>query len=40
MRRKQGKLASGEALAPDRVRVRDLLELLLEDYDARGVAQT
>src|SRR5919205_3171470 len=39
LRRKQGKLASGEALAPDRVRVRDLLELLLEDYDVRGVAQ-
>jgi integrase len=26
-------------LVPDRVRVRDLLQLLLEDYDVRGVAQ-
>ena len=39
LRRKQGKLASGEMLTPDRVRVRDLLQLLLEDYDVRGVAQ-
>ncbi len=39
LRRKQGKLASGEMIAPDRVRVRDLLKLLLEDYDVRGVAQ-
>ena len=31
--------ASGEFLAPDRVRVRDLLTLLLEDYDVRGVSQ-
>ena len=34
-----GKLASGELLTPDRVRVRDLLALVLEDYDVRGVAQ-
>ena len=40
LRRKQGKLASGEALAPDRVRIRDLLQLLLEDYDTRRVAQS
>ncbi len=40
LQRKQGKLASGEMLAPDRVRVRDLFALLLEDYDVRGVAQT
>jgi integrase len=39
LRRKQGKLASGEMIAPDRVRVRDLLQLVLEDYDVRGVAQ-
>jgi integrase len=39
LHRRQGKLASGECLAPDRVRVRDLLTLLLEDYDMRGVAQ-
>jgi len=39
LRRKQGRLASGEMIAPDRVRVRDLLQLLLEDYDVRGVAQ-
>jgi integrase len=39
LRRKQGKLASGEMLAPDRIRVRNLLQLLLEDYDVRGVAQ-
>src|SRR3954447_21219185 len=39
LRRKQGKLAAGEMLVPDRVRVRDLLQLLLEDYDVRGVAQ-
>jgi hypothetical protein len=32
-------LASGELLTPDRVRVRDLLALVLEDYDVRGVAQ-
>lgn len=39
LHRRQGKLASGEFLAPDRVRVKDLLMLLLEDYDVRGVAQ-
>jgi hypothetical protein len=33
LQRKQGKLASGELLTPDRVRVRDLLALVLEDYD-------
>lgn len=36
---RQGKLASGQFLAPDRVRVRDLLTLLLEDYEVRGVSQ-
>lgn len=39
LHRKQGKLASGELLTPDRVSVRDLLQLLLEDYDVRKVAQ-
>jgi integrase len=39
LQRKQGKLASGELLTPDRVRIRDLLALVLEDYDVRGVAQ-
>ncbi len=39
LHRRQGKLASGEFLTPDRTRVRDLLQLLLEDYDVRGVAQ-
>jgi len=39
LRRKQGRLASGEMLAPDRVKIRDLLQLVLEDYDVRGVTQ-
>ncbi len=39
LHRKQGRLASGELLTPDRVTVRDLLNLLLEDYDTRNVAQ-
>ncbi|HYI92574.1 MAG TPA: site-specific integrase [Bryobacteraceae bacterium] len=39
LHRRQGKLASGEFLTPDRVRIRDLLQLLLEDYDVRAVAQ-
>ncbi len=39
LHRRQGKLASGEYLTPDRTRIRDLLQLLLEDYDVRGVAQ-
>lgn len=39
LRRKQGRVASGEMLAPDRVRVRDLLQLMLDDYDVRSVAQ-
>jgi integrase len=39
LHRRQGKLASGEYLAPDRTRIRDLFQLLLEDYDVRGVAQ-
>lgn len=39
LHRRQGKLASGEFLTPDRTRIRDLFELLLEDYDVRGVAQ-
>ncbi len=39
LHRKQGKLASGESLTPDRVSVRDLLRLVLEDYEVRKVAQ-
>lgn len=39
LHRRQGKLASGEFLTSDRVRIRDLLQLLLEDYDVRAVAQ-
>lgn len=40
LHRKQGRLASGELLARDRVSVRDLLHLLLEEYDVRKVSQT
>src|SRR5689334_16350454 len=40
LHRKQGRLASGELLTPDRASVRDLLYLLLEDYDVRKVSQT
>jgi hypothetical protein len=40
LKRKQGKLACGELLVPERVRVRDLLALVLDDYDVRGVAQS
>jgi integrase len=39
LNRKLGKLPSGEALTPTSVRVGDLLDLLLEDYDVRGRAQ-
>jgi integrase len=39
LQRKQGKLASGGLLSPDRVSVRDLLKLVLEDYEVRKVAQ-
>jgi hypothetical protein len=39
LKRKQGRLASGELLTPDRVSMRDLLNLLLEDYETRLVAQ-
>lgn len=39
LHRKQGRLASGELLTPDGVCVRDLLGLVLEDYDIRKVAQ-
>ena len=39
LHRKQGRLAAGELLTPDRVSVRDLLTLLLEDYETRKVAQ-
>lgn len=39
LHRKQGRLASGELLSPDRVSVRDLLGLVLEDYGTRQVAQ-
>jgi integrase len=40
LHRRRGKLASGELLAPDRIRIRDLFRLLLNDYDVRQVAQT
>lgn len=39
LQRRQGRLASGALLTPDRVTVRDLLNLLLDDYDTRQVAQ-
>jgi len=39
LNRKQGRLASGELMTPDRVTVRDLLTLLLEDCEIREVAQ-
>jgi len=39
LQRKQGRLASGELLTPNRVRVSDLLRLVLEDYEVRKVAQ-
>jgi len=39
LHRKQGRLASGELFTPDRVSVRDLLNLLLEDYQMRKVSQ-
>jgi integrase len=39
LHRRQGRLASGEYLTPDRTKIRDLFQLLLEDYDVRGVAQ-
>lgn len=39
LNRKQGRIASGELLTPDRVTVRDLLTLLLDDYEIRRVAQ-
>jgi integrase len=39
LHRKQGMVADGKLMTPDRVTVRDLLTLLLEDYDLRGVAQ-
>ncbi len=39
LKRKVGKVASGEFLVSDRARVRDLLGLVLEDYEVRGVAQ-
>jgi len=40
LQRKQGKSALGGLLVPERVRVRDLLTLVLEDYDVRSVAQS
>lgn len=40
LNRKLGKLPTGEALTPTNVRVGDLLDLVLEDYDVRGLAQT
>ena len=39
LNRKQGRIASGELLTPDRVTVRDLVTLVLEDYEIRQVAQ-
>jgi len=39
LHRKRGRLAAGELLAPERLRVCDLLALLLDDYDVRGVGQ-
>lgn len=39
LQRKQGRLASGASLTPDRVTVGDLLQLVLEDYEIRQVAQ-
>lgn len=39
LQRRLGRLASGEFLTPERVRIRDLFQLLLDDYDVRGVAQ-
>jgi len=35
LQRKLGRSASGEIIAPDRVKVKDLLMLVLEDYEAR-----
>lgn len=40
LNRKLGRLPTGEALTSARVRVGDLLDLVLEDYDVRGLAQT
>ena len=39
LHRKQGRLASGATLTPDRVSVGDLLRLVLDDYDVRQVGQ-
>jgi integrase len=39
LHRQQGTLALGKLLSPDRVSVRDLLNLVLQDYDIRKVAQ-
>src|SRR5690242_4711583 len=39
LNRKLGKSPTGEALTPTNVRVGDLLDLLLEDYDVRDRAQ-
>lgn len=39
LQRKQGRLASGELLTPERATVGDLLQLVLEDYATRQVAQ-
>jgi integrase len=36
LHRKQGKLASGEALTPDRTKIKDLLRLVLQDYESRN----
>jgi integrase len=39
LHRKLGSLAEGKLLTPDRVSISDLLKLLLDNYDLRGVAQ-
>lgn len=39
LNRKLGKLPTGEALTSTNVRVGDLMDLLLDDYDVRGHAQ-
>jgi integrase len=36
LQRKQGKAASGEAIPPDRVRMKDLLRLVENEYDLKG----
>jgi hypothetical protein len=38
LQRKQGKAASGEPLPPDRVRIKDLLRLVEDEYYTKGRA--